>query len=71
MLLALHLVTVALATAAYPSNLANDLAEPPPAASQQLITVDATTSRDHVLRWLDPRALPQIAIGTTASIRES
>jgi hypothetical protein len=25
----------------------------------------------HVLRWLDPHALPQIAIGTTGSLRQS
>lgn len=44
-MLALPLVTVTLATASCPSNLANDLGEPAPAASQQLITVDAATSR--------------------------
>jgi L,D-peptidoglycan transpeptidase YkuD (ErfK/YbiS/YcfS/YnhG family) len=44
-MLASPLVALTLATASCPSNLANDLAEPPPAASQQLITVDATTSR--------------------------
>jgi L,D-peptidoglycan transpeptidase YkuD (ErfK/YbiS/YcfS/YnhG family) len=44
-LLALQFATVALATVACPPNLANDLAEPPPAASHQLITVEAATSR--------------------------
>jgi L,D-peptidoglycan transpeptidase YkuD (ErfK/YbiS/YcfS/YnhG family) len=42
---AVQLATLALAAASCPSNLANDLAAPAPAASQQLITVEAATSR--------------------------
>jgi len=45
MLLAVQLATLAVGAAACPSNLANDLAIPAPAASQQLITVQAATSR--------------------------
>jgi L,D-peptidoglycan transpeptidase YkuD (ErfK/YbiS/YcfS/YnhG family) len=45
MLLAVQLATFALGAASCPSNLANDLAEPAPAASQQLITVEAATAR--------------------------
>jgi L,D-peptidoglycan transpeptidase YkuD (ErfK/YbiS/YcfS/YnhG family) len=44
MLLAVQLATLALA-ASCPSNLANDLATPAPAASQQLITVASATPR--------------------------
>ncbi len=88
-LLAIQLAALALGGAAScPSNLANDLAEPPPPASSQLITVAAQSARAtigkatsgcislhrsalvHVLRWLDPGALPQIAIGTTRSLRQ-
>ncbi len=45
MLLAVQLATLAVGAASCPSNLANDLAAPVPAASQQLITVEAATSR--------------------------
>lgn len=45
MLLAVQLATLAFGAASCPSNLANDLAAPAPAASRQLITVEATTSR--------------------------
>jgi L,D-peptidoglycan transpeptidase YkuD (ErfK/YbiS/YcfS/YnhG family) len=136
MLLAVQLATLALGAAACPSSLANDLAAPAPAASHQLITVQAATTRSthatvrtwsrrdgcwlsvgrpytarvgkngvrrtklegdgsgiflhvqigkatsgcislrrsaliRVLRWLEPNALPQIAIGTTGSLRQA
>ena len=45
MLLAVQLATLALGAASCPSNLANDLATPAPAASRQLITVEATSAR--------------------------
>jgi L,D-peptidoglycan transpeptidase YkuD (ErfK/YbiS/YcfS/YnhG family) len=45
MLLAIQLASLALGAASCPSNLANDLATPAAAASQQLITVQATTDR--------------------------
>ena len=45
MLLAVQLATFAVGVASCPSNLANDLAAPAPAASQQLITVEAATTR--------------------------
>jgi len=45
MLLAVQLATIAIGASSCPSNLANDLAAPAPAASRQLITVEAATSR--------------------------
>jgi L,D-peptidoglycan transpeptidase YkuD (ErfK/YbiS/YcfS/YnhG family) len=42
---AVQLALLALGAASCPSNLANDLATPAPAASRQLITVEAATSR--------------------------
>ncbi|MDX6407852.1 MAG: hypothetical protein QOE13_923 [Gaiellaceae bacterium] len=45
MILAVQLATLALGAAACPANLANDLASPAPAASRQLITVQAPTAR--------------------------
>src|SRR5882672_3535510 len=45
MLPAVQLALLALGAASCPSNLANDLATPAAAASQQLITVQATTDR--------------------------
>jgi L,D-peptidoglycan transpeptidase YkuD (ErfK/YbiS/YcfS/YnhG family) len=42
---AIQLAMLALGAASCPSNLANDLATPPPTASRQLITVEAATSR--------------------------
>jgi L,D-peptidoglycan transpeptidase YkuD (ErfK/YbiS/YcfS/YnhG family) len=45
MLLAVQLATLAPGAASCPSNLANNLAEPAPAASQQLITVETATAR--------------------------
>jgi len=45
MVLAVQLATLALGAASCPSNLANDLAPPVPAASQQLVTVEAATAR--------------------------
>ena len=42
---AVQLALLALGAASCPSSLANDLATPAPAASRQLITVEAATSR--------------------------
>ena len=58
MVLAVQLATLALGAASCPSNLANDLAPPVPAASQQLVTVEAATARAtyataHIWRRVD------------------
>jgi L,D-peptidoglycan transpeptidase YkuD (ErfK/YbiS/YcfS/YnhG family) len=45
MLLAVQLAALAVGAASCPPNLANELATPGPAASRQLITVEAATSR--------------------------
>ena len=45
MILGAQLAALVLGAASCPSNLANDLAAPAPAASRQLVTVEATTSR--------------------------
>jgi L,D-peptidoglycan transpeptidase YkuD (ErfK/YbiS/YcfS/YnhG family) len=45
MLLAVQLAALAVGAASCPPNLANELAAPVPAASRQLITVEAATSR--------------------------
>lgn len=45
MFLAVQVAALAFASAACPSNLANDLSAPPSAGSQQLITVEAATPR--------------------------
>src|SRR3954471_10705702 len=45
MLFAVQLATLALASASCPANTANDLAAPPPIASEQLITVSAANAR--------------------------
>ena len=45
MILAVQLATLAVGAASCPANLANDLAKPATAASQQLITVEAATDR--------------------------
>jgi len=45
MLLAVQLAALAVGAASCPPNLANELAAPAPAASRQLITVEAATSR--------------------------
>lgn len=45
MFLAVQLATVALGSVSCPSNLANDLGEPAPPASQQLVTIEAATPR--------------------------
>ena len=45
MIVGVQLAALVLGAASCPANLANDLAAPAPAASQQLITVEAATSR--------------------------
>ena len=45
MILGVQLAALVFGAASCPSNLANDLAAPAPAASQQLITVEAATAR--------------------------
>jgi hypothetical protein len=62
----IQLAALALGTASCPSNLASDLAAPPPPASSQLITIEAPNARATYAN-----ARPQIAFGTAASLRQA